>query len=105
MVAVNLTTALNSVELLKNQVKTLINIVKNSPEIRQNRKFMRALNSICKRLPVIKVDEEKSLFDEYSVNTLMSQLAVLNEAASLVKEFDSHKESMRGDMSLYENFL
>ena len=33
MVAVNLTTALNSVELLKNQVKTLINVVKHSEEI------------------------------------------------------------------------
>lgn len=38
---------------------------------------------------------------EYNDNAVLCQLAVLNQAVSSVKEFESHKGSQKSDMHMY----
>lgn len=91
--SVNLVTTLNSIKLLRQNVTSLIQIIKNVPEIRKNHEIMRQLASICSRLPLVSDQEEYSneLLTEYSDTILINQLGVLNKVIEQVQEFNSHK--------------
>lgn len=91
--SVNLVTTLNSIKLLRKSVVSLIQIIKNVPEIRKNHEMIRQLASICNRLPLVsdKDDYSKELFTEYADTLLINQLGVLNKAVEQIQEFNSHK--------------
>jgi hypothetical protein len=46
-VSQNMIASLNALKILRRKLKFLIDIVKNSPEVRKNHEFMRKLNQIC----------------------------------------------------------
>lgn len=91
--SVNLVTTLNSIKLLRQNVTSLIQIIKSVPEIRKNHEIIRQLASICNRLPLVSDQEEYSneLLTEYSDTILINQLGVLNKVIEQVQEFNSHK--------------
>ena len=91
--SVNLITTLNSIKLLRKNVSSLIQIIKNVPEIRKNHEIMRQLASICNRLPLVTDDNEYSetLFTEYADTILINQLGVLTKGIEQIQEFNSHK--------------
>jgi hypothetical protein len=43
----NMVASLNALKILRRKIKFLIDIVKNSEEVRKNHEFMRKLNQIC----------------------------------------------------------
>jgi COP9 signalosome complex subunit 6 len=91
--SVNLVSTLNSIKLLRKSVLSLVQIIKNVPEIKKNHEIMRQITSICNRLPLISDKDEYSseLFIEYSDILLINQLGVLNKAVEQVQEFNAHK--------------
>jgi COP9 signalosome complex subunit 6 len=91
--SVNLITTLISIKLLRKNVSSLINIIKNVPEIRKNHEIIRLFASICNRLPLVsdKAAYSDELFTEYSDTVLINQLGVLNKAIEQIQEFNSHK--------------
>lgn len=97
--SVNLVTTLNSIKLLRKNIISLINIIKNVPEIRKNHKIIRQLASICNRLPLVRDKKEysKELFTEYSDILLINQLGVLNKAIEQIQEFNLHKTAKNVD--------
>ena len=79
----NLQSTLNAIQILRKRVKTLINLVKNSEEVRRNHDFMRRLNQIVSQLPITsKETYEKHAFTEYS------DIAAINLLASVTKGFE-----------------
>lgn len=91
--SVNLVTILDSIKLLRKNIVSLTNIIKNVPEIRKNHDITRQLASICNRLPLVTNTAEytNELFTEYSDTVLLNQLGVLNKAIEQVQEFNNHK--------------
>ena len=97
--SINLVTTLNSIKLLRKNIVSLINIIKNVPEIRKNHEIIRQLASICNRLPIVsdKKEYSKELFTEYSDIILINQLGVLNKAIENIQEFNLHKTAKTAD--------
>lgn len=91
--SVNLIATLNSIKLLRKNVMSLIEIIKNVPEIKKNHDIMRQIASICNRLPLVSDTDEYNmeLFTEYSDTVLVNELGVLNKAIEQIQEFNSHK--------------
>lgn len=48
----NMQASINAVKLLRRKINFLIDLVKNSEEVRKNHEFMRKLNQICSQLPI-----------------------------------------------------
>lgn len=79
----NLQSSLNALKLLRQRVKFLIDIAKNSEEVRKDQGFMRKLNQICAQLPITSRETyEKYAFGEYS------DIATVNMLASITKGFE-----------------
>ncbi|CDW77794.1 cop9 signalosome complex [Stylonychia lemnae] len=79
----NMQASVNAVKLLRRKVKFLIDIVKNSEEVRKNHQFMRDLNQICSSLPITtRENYDKNAFSEYS------DIAAVNLLASVTKGFE-----------------
>jgi COP9 signalosome complex subunit 6 len=91
--SVNLTTTLNSIKLLRKNVSSLIEVVKNVPALKKNHDIMRQIASICNRLPLVSDtdDYNSELFIEYADTLLVSELGVLNKAIEQIQDFNSHK--------------
>ena len=91
--SVNMTTTLNSIKLLRKNVMSLIEIIKNVPELRKNHDIMRQIASICNRLPLVSDTNEynSELFTEYADTLLINELGVLSKAIEHVQNFNSHK--------------
>lgn len=101
MVGINVSGTVSALSMLKTSVKKLIKIVREVQEVRDNPEFMRQLNSICKRLPIVKGTEDYSA--EYNEAMVLTQLAALNKAISTVKYFDSHQgNTVKNEMAMYE---
>ena len=98
LVGVNLQATLNALQILKLKVKALVEIFKSNPKVKENPSFVRQLNSICERLPIIKDTED--YLNEFNENAILCQLSVLNQAVSSLKEFESHKGSQKSDMDM-----
>lgn len=90
---VNLVTTLNSIKLLRKNVMSLIKIIKNVPEIRENHGIMREIASICNRIPLVSNKKDVNVFNEYSDTLLINELGVLNKAIEQIQVFNMHKKA------------
>lgn len=88
----NMTAPLNALKLLRRKIRFLIDVVRNSPEIRQNHAFMRRLQQICAQLPIAnRSDFEEHAFSEYAdvsaVNLLGTVLKASEQLNGLCEDF------------------
>lgn len=88
----NMTASLNALKLLRRKIKFLVDIVRNSPEVRQNHQFMRKLQQICAQLPIAnRADFEAHAFGDYAdvsaVNLLATVLKASEQLNGLCEDF------------------
>jgi len=66
-ISTGMTASLNALKLLRRKVKFLIDIVKQSPEVRANQNFMRKLQQLCSQLPISDAQSfESHVFSDYA---------------------------------------
>ncbi len=79
--------SLNALKSLRSRLNFLIDMVKNSEEVRKNHEFMRRLNNICSQLPITsQQDFDKQALGEYA------DLSAVNMLASVTKGFEMINE-------------
>ena len=66
---------INAVKILRTKLNFLIQAVKNSPEVRQNKSFMRRLNQIVSSTPITNSESyDAQFFGEYSDSAALNML-------------------------------
>ena len=66
---------INAVKILRTKVNFLITAVKQSPEVRQNKNFMRRLNQIVSSCQITnQEDYDAQFFGEYSDSAALNML-------------------------------
>jgi hypothetical protein len=76
----NIRASLNALKLLRRKIKFLVDIVRNSPEVRANHNFMRKLQQVCAQLPIAdRAAFEANAFPDYA------DVAAVNLMATVVK--------------------
>ena len=82
---------------MRKRVKCLVELVKNSQEVRQNHDFLRRLNQVVSQLPITsKETYEHHAFSEYS------DIATINLLASVTKGFEMLSE-LKEDFKLLQS--
>ena len=102
----NIGSSLNALKLLRRKIKFLVDIVRNSPEVRQNHVFMRKLQQVCAQLPISdRAAFEANAFPDYAdvaavnlLSTVVKASEILNSLAEDFKVFNygSNKGMMEG---------
>ena len=100
-------THMNALRLLKSHLKTLVKLVKESPEVRRNHGFMRKLANICNQLPIISEKEfGEEAFDEYSDSSLVSHLSTMtkgfDQLNDLVEHFNTAFEKHAHNLRMFD---
>ena len=94
---------INAVKILRSKLNFLIEAVKKSPEVRQNRNFMRRLNQIANSQPVTATETyDSQLFGEYSdavaMNMMMSVTQSCQQLQQLVDDFQVLNKARGGNI-------
>eukprot|EP00347_Sterkiella_histriomuscorum_P008516 403344803 len=92
----NMQSSINAVKIFRRKIKFLIDIVRNSQEVRKNHEFMRKLNQIVSQLPITTRESfNGNAFNEYS------DIAAVNLLASVTKGFELLNELL-DNFKLYQ---
>lgn len=97
----SMTAPLNALKVLRRKIKFLVDLVRNSPEVRANHNFMRKLQQICAQLPIAnRADFEEHAFSEYAdvsaVNLLGTVLKASEQLNSLCDDFKIYSQGNMG---------
>ena len=92
---------INAVKILRTKLNFLITAVKQSPEVRQNKNFMRRLNQIVSSTPITTTQAyDAQFFGEYSDGAAMNMLTSVTQSCQLIqsliddfKVLDASKQS------------
>lgn len=92
---------LNAIKLLRAKLNFLIKVVEESPEVRQDHKFMRQLNQIVNQVPIAtKADYDSQVLADYQETQLLSLMAQVTKSTghinSLIETFDKYKRTIKG---------
>ena len=72
---------INAVKILRTKLNFLIQAVKNSPEVRQNKSFMRRLNQIVSSTPITNSEAyDAQFFGEYSDSVALNMLTSVTQS-------------------------
>lgn len=85
-------TPINAVKILRSKLKFLVKAVKESPEVRQNKDFMRRLNQVVNSSQIATADEfDAQHFQEFTdcatINLLASVTQSIEQIQSLVTDY------------------
>ena len=81
----NVRASLNALKLLRRKIKFLVDIVRNSPEVRANHSFMRKLQQVCAQLPIAdRAAFEANAFPDYADVAAVNLLATVVKASEIL---------------------
>ena len=91
---------LNAIKLLRAKLNFLIKVVEESPEVRQDHKFMRQLNQIVNQVPIAtKADYDSQVLADYQETQLLSLMAQVTKSTghinSLIETYDKYTRTMK----------
>ena len=97
---------INAVKILRTKLNFLITAVKQSPEVRKNKNFMRRLNQIVSSTPITTTQSyDAQFFGEYSDAAALNMLTCVTQSCqqiqTLIDDFkvlDASKSSSSGMM-------
>ena len=80
-----MTASLNALKLLRRKIRFLVDIVRNTPEIRSDHKLMRRLSQLCALLPIAdRSTFEENVFNDYGDVAAVNMLASLTKASEML---------------------
>jgi hypothetical protein len=78
---------INAVNILRSKINFLIDVVKNSKEVRANHEFMRKLNQIVSATPIsAAADYDKQSFVNYSDAQTLQLMASVTKSCGQLQE-------------------
>lgn len=76
---------INAIKILRSKLNFLITAVKQSPEVRQNRGFMRRLNQIVAVTTITNSEAyDSQFFGEYSDSAAMNMLTTVTQSCQQI---------------------
>lgn len=74
---------INAVKILRSKLNFLIAAVKNSPEVRANKNFMRRLNQVVSSTPITSTETyDSQFFGEYSDSATLNMLTSVTQSCA-----------------------
>lgn len=78
---------INAIKILRSKLNFLIACVKESPEVRQNKGFMRRLNQIVSSTPITTTETyDSQFFGEYSDAVALNMLTTVTQSCQQIQQ-------------------